>query len=264
MRRNSLFWGALLIVAGILFLLNTMGILAVNVWGIIWPLFIIIIGVQLLTGFIRPTHSEVRSLSIPLESANQANVFIHHGAGRITLGPGSTPSELLSGTFEGGVNEQTRKNGATTDLTLRTPDLGFPFWTPFDYPRGLVWSLNLTREIPLMIEVHTGASESDMDLSQLRVTELRLETGASSTRVTLPEQAGYTRVRVSSGAASLNLQIPSQVAARIEVKSGLAGINIDQNRFPRTGNLYETPGYASAANRADIFVETGVASVDIH
>jgi hypothetical protein len=53
------------------------------------------------------------------------------------------------------------------------------------------------------------------------------------------------------------------VAARIFVKSGLSGITVDQARFNRIGENYESPDYATAANKMEINVETGVGSVDI-
>jgi hypothetical protein len=54
------------------------------------------------------------------------------------------------------------------------------------------------------------------------------------------------------------------VAARIRVKTGIASVNVDSNRFPRQdGGLYESADYATAANRADITIDTGVGSVEI-
>jgi hypothetical protein len=40
-------------------------------------------------------------------------------------------------------------------------------------------------------------------------------------------------------------------------------MNVDRSRFPQNGNIYQSPDYATAANRLDIQVETGVGSVDI-
>jgi hypothetical protein len=53
------------------------------------------------------------------------------------------------------------------------------------------------------------------------------------------------------------------VAADIRVESGLADINIDQTRFPRTGKHYISPDYETAANKIDLRLETGVSSVKI-
>ena len=114
------------------------------------------------------------------------------------------------------------------------------------------------------MKIDSGASSSKLDLTDLKVVDLDIDTGASSTEVSLPVNAGNTRVDIDSGASSLNLHIPTGVAARIRVKSGIASVNVDSNRFPRQdGGLYQSADYATAANRADITIDTGVGSVEI-
>ena len=102
-----------------------------------------------------------------------------------------------------------------------------------------------------------------LDLADLRVTDLRVETGASSTKVTLPTQAGHTRVDIQAGAASVSLRIPPGVAARIRATGGVASIDVDQSRFPRSGGVYQSVDYDTAANKAEIDVRMGAGSVDI-
>ena len=48
MRRGSTFWGAVLLVAGALLLMQNMGILTINVWQILWPIVIILFGLWFL------------------------------------------------------------------------------------------------------------------------------------------------------------------------------------------------------------------------
>jgi hypothetical protein len=115
----------------------------------------------------------------------------------------------------------------------------------------------------MTLDLETGAGESRLDLSALKAEEIRLKTGASSTEMTLPARAGKTRVKVTSGAASVVLRVPNGVAARIAVESGLAGITIDPNRFPRSGSGYQSAEYDRAENSVDIQIETGVGAVEI-
>jgi hypothetical protein len=130
-------------------------------------------------------------------------------------------------------------------------------WTP------ILWDVRLNDGVPMTLDMETGAGESRVDLSALKAQGIRLKTGASSTEMTLPARAGKTRVKVTSGAASVVLRVPDGVAARIAVESGLAGITIDQSRFPRSGNGYESADYGRAENSVDIQVETGVGAVEI-
>jgi hypothetical protein len=123
--------------------------------------------------------------------------------------------------------------------------------------------VRLNPGVRLAIDLRTGANEARLDLSSLLVTDLRLQTGASSTEVSLPLQSGYTRVNIESGAASVTLRVPENVAAKIIASGGLSDIKIDQSRFPRMGNEYQSAGYEMAENKADIHIETGVGSVRI-
>ncbi len=114
-----------------------------------------------------------------------------------------------------------------------------------------------------MLKCETGASKSVLDLRDLKVSELKLETGASATEVTLPANAGYTRVKVQAGAARVDIRVPGGVAARVKASGALASVNVDETRFPGFDNRYQSPDYETAANKVDIDVETGVGAVTI-
>ena len=261
MRSNTLFWGFVLIAAGALFLLSNLGIIQVNVWNLIWPLVLIALGLSVLlrTVFRRPSTAE--TVSIPLSGAEQAVVRINHGAGELNMSSGAGEGVLLEGSFAGGINHDERRDGNTVKVNLRMPSLVFPFfWAPGD---SLNWDVHLSPRIALVFYLETGANRARIDLSDLLVNELRFKSGASATDLVLPENAGKTDVRIESGAASLNIRIPTGVAAQIRSESGLSSINVDRNRFPKTGGVYRSEDYDTAPNKADIRIQTGVGSVQI-
>ena len=265
MSRGNIFWGSLILLLGVILLINQL-FPGFNAWGVFWPLVLIGLGVWFLVGrsWGGSRNLVTEQVHFPLEDIREARIQLHHGAGRLEIMSSGTPGELLSGSFSGGVEKRLERSGSAARVDLRTASGAMFIGWPFDYgQQGLSWNIAVTREIPLQLEVETGASETRLNLHDLLVTELRLKTGASSSMVTLPAAAGQTRVNIQSGAASVELTLPQGVAGRIQVQSGLAGINIDQNRFPATGSGYETPGYETAANKAEIHVETGVASITI-
>ncbi len=263
MRRGSLCWGSLILLVGIGLLIGN--IFQVDVWNIIWPLAIVLFGAWLLLGPVMARRNiETQQVSVPLENATAADVSLHHGAGRLTLAATGAPGMLLSGSCVGGARVDVNRSGPAARLDLRSEAGEYFFgFSPTSVPGGFAWDLLVTPEVPLRLTVESGASESDLDLRDLKVTDFELKTGASASRVTLPARAGLTRVKISSGVASVKLALPEGVAGRIRVQSGLSGINIDQNRFPAAAGGYETPGFDAAENKADIFIETGVGSVDV-
>jgi hypothetical protein len=138
---------------------------------------------------------------------------------------------------------------------------GFPSTFPHD---GLRWDISLNRGIAYSLNLKTGASKSRLDLHDMILTDIRLETGASSTEIFLPEQAGYTRAEFEFGSASMELHVPQNVAAKIKVHGALMNTeDIDKTRFPLTGEGYCSPDYATAANKIDITIEAGVGKIVI-
>ena len=109
----------------------------------------------------------------------------------------------------------------------------------------------------------SAASRNTFDLRRLRLRSFELHTGASDTRVVLPEAAKATSVRAESGAASLTFEVPDGVAARIRTKVVLGSVQVDEFRFPPTAGGYESPDFAAAANRVEIDVQGGVGSLRV-
>ncbi len=260
-RRGNLFWGSILIALAGLLLLKQMGVIAGDIFGYFWPLLIIAFGVWLIVGyFARQQPVEGEHVSIPLEGATSAFVKLDHGAGRLVLRSGATSGEIVNGTFGNGLSYKTHVEGSRLEVKLRTSQQFWAWWPG----ESLDWDIRLNSVIPLSLKLDSGASASVLDLSDLKVTDLDIDTGASSTELTLPSAAGNTHVDIDTGASSLKVTIPTGVAAIIRVKSGIASVNVNP-RFPRIdGGLYQSPDYSTATNRIDMTIDAGVGSIEVN
>jgi hypothetical protein len=266
--------GAVLIVIGALVLLNVLfhalGIIFRVGW-IFWPLVLIGLGVWLVTGFSRGGGSRAgvprEQASVPLEGAAEASITVHHGAGRLTIGSGAASDQLLTGSFGGGLDAERRQEGSRLRVDMRVKERDFSRYLFGSWQKGwagrLDWDFILNPSVPLDLRLETGASETLLSLTELDVRELSIKTGASSTTVELPRSVAMTRVHVESGAAAVKIRVPQRVAATILVKSALAGIHVDSTRFPSAAGGYRSPEYEGAKSKVEILVETGVGSVDI-
>ena len=255
----GIWWPLAVLAVGAVLLLSTTGNLALAPDELIalWPVAVIAIGVWFLIGalFARPNASvDSQRLSIPVSGLSEAWVKLNFGGGELVVGQ-AEPGRLVSGTFDGGVRQTTHGVGR---LELS------PFadaW-PMMWSRPMRWNVGLTSEIPVSLELHTGANRSTIDLSALRIPRLEVHTGASETRVRLPG-SGATAVRAEAGVASLTLEVPHGVAARVRSRMAIGSTNVDEARFPRTMDGWASPDFDIAPNRVEIDVSGGLGSIRV-
>jgi hypothetical protein len=204
-----------------------------------------------------PTAEE--RLAVPLEGAADAEVMVTFGAGHLRLGAAG-PGLLVDGDYVGGVRVERGGGAGRVRLAPPTPPSGWT-WDRAPY----AWTMGVTAEVPLRLRLESGAADAELDLSALRLVELRLRTGASETRVTLPAAAGHTRVDAEGGAAAIRFRVPDGVAARIRSTIALGSSDVDTTRFPRnpSGGAWESPDFDRAPNRVEIEVRGGVGSVSV-
>ena len=255
----SFTWPVVWIVVGIALFASTTGRLGQQPLDLIaewWPALLVGVGAWLLIGAVVPFGGRPEeSLVVPLGAASSGAVRIRFGAGTLTIGRAAS-GNLVDGSFEGGVLRQDL-GPAAVELRQDTA-----YGLPWIDHRG-EWRVGLTGDVPLHLRVDTGAARASLDLSDLTVTGLEIHTGASETRVRLPRYGGATAVRAEAGASSLVFEVPAGVAARVRSRMGLGSTQIDQARFPRSVDGYESPDFPVARNRVDLDISGGVGSVRV-
>jgi hypothetical protein len=257
----------LLFLFGVLLLLATTGVLAIDLWGLLIPTLLIALGVfTLWMAFTRSGALERAEAHVELDGATEAEVKLRFGAGRLNVGPGARGNDLAEVDALGGVAQRAATSGGRRSADFWVPgsflaDVLAPWkWANREPP---AWDVRLREAVPLDLEVQAGACEINLELTSLVVRELRLLTGASSVRLHLPAGAGETRAHITAGAAGVIVRVPPGVAARVRVPTGLGEVKVDLARFPGGDGRFESPGFAEAANRVDLSVEVGAASVEI-
>jgi hypothetical protein len=186
-------------------------------------------------------------------------VTCNHGAGRLLVGSSAQPDLLLDGTFAGGVEARVNRVGPSIDVDLRQRWKGVPWQSG---SRGFEWAVALTPAVPLSLRFHVGASQTRLELADLQVADLLLQTGASQTELTLPKR-GRCTAHIRAGAAQVRIRIPEGVAARIRMRKAIGGSGVDTSRFPLVGEAYESPDFDQAEDRVDLDIEGGAANVTV-
>jgi hypothetical protein len=237
MKRRELFWGLVLILLGILFLFDTLGVfepLGVSIWELVFPTLLILVGVWLIWSiFARSSKSLNEQVSIPDEGKVKVEVVINHGAGRLFISADPHQTNLLEGSFDGGVEQDIQRDSGILRIKLTMmKDLIWRFpgnWAP---QQSLDWNMRFKPTARFTFKLNTGASDSRIDLTDLLVDLISIKTGASSTELFLPRSAGFTSVKLKSGAASLSITIPANVAARVRAAGSMMGLTTIEAVFP--------------------------------
>jgi len=288
-------WGILLLFLGIIFLLQNLNVLPWGLWGTLWhfwPVLIIIIGVSILLryhnvwlvstlilvllfaclgitvwqyGASPPAEKITTTYSEPLGSLEQAQIGIDFSGGRLTMN--SLPYASLnfvetgSGMRSGdkGLKAEFSRRGSEGELHLSLERGRWEFWSKGENS----WQVRFNRNIPLTLDVKSAASNVNLDLSQLQPTELDMDVDLSNYTVNMPSTAGSVHVHIDADLSNLEIIIPDGVAVKLMADADLSILKVDESRFPRNGDYYVSPDFASAKNRVEIELDCDLSRVQV-
>ncbi|MFC2017501.1 LiaI-LiaF-like domain-containing protein [Chloroflexota bacterium] len=286
-------WGIFLLFLGIVFLLQTLEVLPWGLWGTLWrfwPALIIIIGLGiLLRGYniwlvsllvlaifgaclgiaicqyeaSTPPGMVTKSYSEPLGDIERGQIEIDFTAGSITMGslPPTSPNFVEAGSrIRNGhkpMNVDFHQEDGEGKLYLSTANQRFLG------EDGIKWEVRFAQNIPLAINIKSAVSNMELDLSELKVTEFRLDVDAGNCEVTMPSSAGTTHAYIKTDVANVEVAIPDEVAARIQVDIDLSVFDIDESRFSQQGDYYMSQDFDSAENRIELEIDCDVGRVRV-
>ena len=109
-----------------------------------------------------------------------------------------------------------------------------------------------------------NASDATLDLGSVTTPQpasLDLTLNASSGKVALP--AGSVVGDVTLNASSLELCVPAGVEARLEVEATLAADDLGDSGLLKSGDGWQSAGYATAGIRIDLSITSTVSSLSV-
>jgi hypothetical protein len=170
------------------------------------------------------------TIEIPLDGADAAQVEITLGAGELDLEAGASDN-LFSGRFVYNVDVwQPTVNQEDGELRIRQGGDEDNWGVPSGGRARNEWELEFSPEIPLDMALTIGAGDGELDFSDLRIRDLRMEAGAGDFYVTFgtPNEIEMPACTIRSGAARLELrQVGNASPARMAVQGGAGNTKLD-------------------------------------
>lgn len=156
-----------------------------------------------------------------------------------------------------------RSNGSL-DVTIRQGRGDWPAWLgPGQGEGDFSWGLRLSDKVAWNLELDTGASDSMLDLSLLRVSSLKVNNGASRLVVRFGDTGVTTTGKINSGVSDLRLEVPPSVGVRLRVDGALANTNIGGMGFILDNKTYTSPNFSSARSKVDLELDIGVSNLTL-
>lgn len=302
-RHVSLVGPVILIGAGIVFLMNNMGLLGWDVWLVLfrfWPVLLIAAGLDVLIGrhsllgslvvvvllivalvvavwfsmpgragalqlTTGPLHTE--QISQPLQDMTRAAVTVRIGAADVRLHAGEEGDDLITGQVTIGEREQLErsyeKSGETGYYTLAAE--GQSSWWPA--------SLN---------QMDTTGRTWDLGLNPDVPIDLKVNTGLGRTELDLTT-LNISNLSVNGGIGQAVINLPRQGILRATIEGGIGEvvINVPQGmavrvraeggiggvnvsgNYQRNNDEWVSPNYETAENRIDVRVKGGIGAVRV-
>lgn len=225
-----------------------------------------------------------RSESVELGDAKTVDVEIQMAAGELVMRGGA--NDLLDADFTYNVAElepEVEYSGGT--LVVRTPEgstrLG-SFWDLQEF--RYEWDLSFSEDVPMEMRVEMGAGTADLELGDLSLTSLDIQTGASEVKVDLSNSSSLTNLnvdagigrvaldlsgdwqgdlvaRINSGVGELSVRLPRSVCVRVDVDGGLG--EVTTRGLTKDGNRYTNDACDQASVTLRIDISTGVGAVEL-
>lgn len=86
----------------------------------------------------------------------------------------------------------------------------------FEHRTDLRWDVRLSRDVSLELEINTGVTEDTIDLTGLRLSSLKVNSGTGKTHLILPNTGANYAVHINSGTGEFSLSI--EAGADIDLK----------------------------------------------
>lgn len=298
--RPSIIGPLIIIAIGVLLLLSQMGTLSWSaIWSLLrfWPFILILFGVEILIGLTgsravylvgvlaaiallgsviayavlrgegaapRPaTDSE--TISHPMQDSDRGAIKLTFSAGTLKIGALTESREFVRGR----IDYSRRSQRATQRFAVRDGRAEFSVeghsqhlvW--LDEQTGERWTFDFTTRTPLEMDIQFAVGSADLQLTELRVTRLNLHNAVGQVELTIPQNAGATIASVRLAVGEIIINVPEGVGARIHASRGLASVDVNSNRFVRSGDDWISRDYEKALNKVDLDVACALGTVRI-
>lgn len=291
LKQDKIIGGIVLIAIGIIFLLVNLGYIS---WSIflsildLWPLILIAIGLNIMFKGNRIISAITWIVFFVvfigygvyyqggISYGNGQQLVINNNpqivTGELNLKLGGTSfnindsmNKLIDATYDSSyykADTRYSNNNTHANITVEGKSGRFKF---VNFNRRSINSFfNLNKDVVWDIRADVGAVKGTLDLSDLKINNLKIGMGAGNLDIIFGDKHTETKAKIDSGASNLDIYIRDGVGAKIRVQGALNNTNIKSKGWQMIDEYYITPGYDEAESKLILDISAGVANITIH
>lgn len=297
MKYKNLFWGIVLILIGILYLLKKFDVIWFNWRDILslWPLLLVLWGISLLPfkaiykliasllavaamllliysspgryhsgwiwidNFDRSEETEMNKRESIKENSSHAVLELTAAAGTYVIG--GTTDELVDFKHVGDSGTYYMRTSVddNSQHVYIGPEENREEFTLYNSHEV---DIKLNPEIRWNLEIDAGAADLDLDLSEYILDEIYIQGGATSIEIKLGSLSEDVQIEIETGVSSVLIKVPKEVACEVNTDSFL--ISRELPGFDKVSkSTYVSPNFASAEKNVSIQFNSGISSLRV-
>lgn len=273
-RYGRFIWPLLIVAAGVMILAGRGSravlltiLIVVAMVALLWPLAFLVAGPGYFIEDIQHRSIPVDQVTVAVPrdpSVIAARLVATGGIADVAITGGSR-EHLVSGTVTGALTRPEvswHVAGNKAEVLLDAP-VG-NFLMPRSRPRMLLHtSLQLHDSIPWELQLELGASRVDIDLRDVTVSGLELNTGAAKIDAVFGDLMDGARIKVAAGAGEISLTFPRTVGVELRVAGAFGTRHLaDFSRLD--DDTYRSNNWEQAGKRIHVHVDAGVHSLNVN
>ncbi len=202
---------------------------------------------------------ELKEISLKKSKEEQLRIDVNVGYGNVTISQGA--KDLINGNI---TYNHSKLEPEVTDKSKgkkRVISIGQSQKLKTDSKAGLKnnWELQIANDIPVDLQVSTGAAEAFIDLKGMRISNLAIEGGVGSTTVDLGgEWLDSFNVQLELGVGETTLILPKDIGVQVQSEKGIGTTNV-KGLISKGEGVYENEAYQTNNDvRITVQAEIGV------
>jgi hypothetical protein len=291
---RSFFWPVVLILIGVFAILVDLNVISSDrLYRLedLWPLILIVIGLELLArrslrgaavdvaaalillvaaggsvayvavGPAIPSGTQSFDTSDEIGDLSTAAVHVDVGAADVTVqGSSSLGADLYRAHIEySGSKPSVNFDRSTGDLRI-SQEGGFLVFGD----RRFALDLQISPAVTWSIDVTSGAANNTFKLAGVKVGSIDLNTGASRNDISLGPPNGMVPITIKGGALTVDVHRPAGTQASATVSGGFVNLTGDGRRTSGIGSkTWQSDGYDAAGDSYRVVVSGGACTVTV-